>query len=197
MVLINASKKMKIIFSVNQYSTKRIKVIFSINPDSTLWTTIESIHTRLGSDQEDIKDIPLEDFIIEAMIDVQAELDLADIDYSGWTTLTNVPNMIRKAVTYGAIEILIARKLQSFKSRVIPYAGPVRFEAIERDATKAIDYFHSKMQISLDKYIAKSQGGKIIMSSTEDEEPVFSMEDIEDTVQGAEEESWYTWLLSG
>jgi hypothetical protein len=197
MVLINASKKMKVIFNINHYSTKRMKVVFSINPDSTLWTTIESIHTRLGTDQEDIKDIPLEDFIEEAMIDVQAELDLADIDYSGWVTLTNVPNMIRKAVTYGAIEILIARKLQSFKSRVIPYAGPVRFEAIERDSIKAIDYFHSKMQTSLDKYIAKSQGGKIIMSSTEDEEPVFSMEDIEDTVQGEDEESWYTWLLHG
>jgi len=168
-------------------ASKKMKAVITIRQESDLWTTQKSIHIRLGITEEDIRDL---------QFDVQAELDLADIDYSTWTKLSLVPNMIRKAVTYGAIEILLARKLQSFKSRVVPYAGPVRFEVVERDASKAIQYFHAKMELSLEKYVAISQGGKILATSTEDEEPIFDMEDLEDKVQeSAEYTSWYVWLL--
>jgi len=177
-------------------ASKRIKAIVTIRQESDLWTTEKSIHIRLGITEEDIKDLQLDDFIREAMVDTQSELDLAEVDYSSWTKLSVVPNIIRKAVTYGAIEILLARKLQSFKNRIIPYAGPVRFEVVERDATKAIQYFHSKWELGVEKYIAASKGGSVLAVSTADEEPIFDMDDLEDKVQlTAEYTSWYIWLL--
>ena len=138
----------------------------------------------------------MEDFIQEGMVDVQGELDVQEIDYSTWTVYSLVPNQIRRATMYAAIEIILARKLESFKNRVIPMMGPIRYETIERDASKAINYFRSKRDEALEKYIASvGTGGSYMHSSTMDEEPVFDMKDLQDKVQGYAETSWITWLL--
>lgn len=167
-----------------------------IRPEETRWAKRRSIEIRLGIDAKDIANLELEDFIDEAMVDVQADLDLSEIDYSTWTLYSLVPNLIRKAVIYGAIEILLARKLESFKTRVIPSMGPMRYEVIERDATKAINYFREKRETSVDSYIRGASGGDVMRSSTRDEEPIFDMDDLEDKVLfGAGETSWFEWLL--
>jgi len=177
-------------------ASKTFSIDVRIRPKETKWAKRESIEIRLGIDARDIGDLDLEDFIDEAMTDVQADLDLADIDYSVWTSYPLVPGLIRKAVIYGAIEILVARKLESFKTRVLPSMGPMRYEVVERDAMKAINYFRDKRDLSVDTYVRSAVGGDVMRSSTIDESPIFDMDDLEDKVEGAgEETSWMVWLL--
>jgi len=177
--------------------SKALSVEVRIRPEETRWAKRRSIEIRLGSDARDIPDLELEDFIDEAMIDVKAELDLADIDYSGWTLYSLVPGQVVRATIYGTIEILLARKLESFKTRIVPAVGPMRYEVIERDAMKAINYFRGKKEEALEKTLRDQIGGRVMSTSTIDEEPIFDMKDLEDKVMlGAGETPWFRWLLS-
>lgn len=161
------------------------------------WALARSIHARLGMTAKDLGDIAMEDFIEEAMVDVKAELDVQEINYSTWTAYTEVPNHIRVATIYGTIVIITARKLQSFKSRVVPMMGNIRFEVIERDSMKAINYFTKKRDDAIEAYVAAaSEGGSYMSSSTIDEDPIFDMDDLQDKAAGVgvSETSWHTWL---
>ena len=184
---------------IRNKSSKNLSLWTDIRHETGLWCKVRSIHVRLGIDAKDIRDLHLEDFILEAMIDVQTELDLADVDYSSWIKYSLVPNSIRIATMYGAIVILIARKVQSFKTRLIPSVGPMRYEVIERDSTKAIKYFEGRRDLALEQYVDKQIAvfGSAMSSSTMDEEPVFDMIDLQDKVGGVGERSWYRWLLGG
>lgn len=180
--------------------SKALSFNMSIRPETSLWCKTRSIHIRLGIDPKDIRDYELEDFITEAMADVQGDLDLLEIDYTAWTKLSLVPILVRIAVMYKAIAILTARKVDSFKTRLVPSVGPMRYDVLERDSSKAIEYFESKSSLALEKYssgsITGGGSGGMIISSTEDEEPIFDMTDLQDKVTGTSgETSWYHWLL--
>lgn len=177
-------------------SSSALSLDVRIRPEETRWAKRKSVEIRLGIEARDIGNLDLDDFIDEAMVDVQADLDLVEIDYSSWTSYSLVPGQIKKAVIYGTIEILVARKLESFKTRVVPSMGPIRYEIVERDAMKAINYFKGKRDSSVEIYVRTLAGGDVMRSSTIDEEPVFDMDDLEDKVLGVKEEtSWLTWLL--
>lgn len=168
-----------------------------VRQETSRWAKVRSIQIRQRFDPTDLRDIEVEDFIDEAMIDIQAELDLQEINYSTWTVYSSVPGQIRRATIYATIEILLASKLESFKARIIPTMGPVRVQIVERDAMKAIDFFKRKREEAVRKFISTVKGGGSYMrSSTIDDEPIFDMEDLQDkvTLEGAET-SWFKWLL--
>ena len=186
------------ITSVQNKSTRDLSAKFQIPSVPIQWALRRSIDARLGMSAKDLGDLAMEDFISEGMLDVKGELDVQEISYSSWTRYPLVPNQIKRATMYATIEIIIARKLQSFKSRVIPSIGPLRYEVVERDSMKAINYFHGKRMEAIDKYVAtQAAGGSYMSSSTIDEEPVFDMKDLQDKAAGEVdgETSWFRWLL--
>jgi len=124
------------------------------------------------------------------MEDTQGYLDNAGLSYSEWTDITLVPVQILRAVTYGTVAALYARHTQTFRSQVIPSITPVTVTVIG-DAEKAMNYWEDRMNQMLEFYVT-SQGGDVMLTSTLDEEPIFSMEDIPEEV--TEFVSWRIWL---
>ena len=155
-----------------------------------LWTSRRYINGVIELDEKLLGDAILE-YVIEGVTeDTQGYLDNAGLSYSEWTDITLVPVQILRAVTYGTVAALYARHTLTFRSQVIPSITPVTVTVIG-DAEKAMNYWEDRMEQMLEYYIT-SQGGDVMLTSTPDEEPVFSMEDIPEEV--TEFVSWRIWL---
>ncbi|GAH68526.1 unnamed protein product, partial [marine sediment metagenome] len=155
-----------------------------------LWTSRRYINGVIELDEKLLGDASLEYVIEGVMEDTQGYLDNAGLSYSEWTDITLVPVQILRAVTYGTVAALYARHTRTFRSQVIPSVTPVTVTVIG-DAEKAMNYWEDRMNQMLEFYVT-SQGGDIMLTSTPDEEPVFSMEDIPEEV--TEFVSWRIWL---
>ncbi len=155
-----------------------------------LWTSRRYINGVIELDEKLLGDASLEYVIEGVMEDTQGYLDNAGLPYSDWTNLTLVPVQILRAVTYGTVAALYARHTQTFRGQVIPSVSPVTVTVIG-DAEKAMNYWQDRTDQMLEFYVT-SQGGDVMLTSTSDEEPVFSMEDIPEEV--TEYVSWRVWL---
>jgi len=164
--------------------------IFWVRWPIRLWTNRRYINGIIELDEKLLGDAILEYVIEGVMEDTQGYLDNAALSYSDWTNITLVPVQILRAVTYGTVAALYARHTQTFRSQVIPSVTPVTVTVIG-DAEKAMNYWEDRMNQMLEFYVT-SQGGDVMLTSTPDEEPVFSMEDIPEEV--TEYVSWRVWL---
>jgi len=132
------------------------------------------------------------EYVIEGVMqDIQSYLINAGLDYSGWTDIVLTPKLIRRATTYGTVAALYARRAKTFATRVIPTMAPVTITAIG-DEERAMNHWLEKMNEALEFYVT-SRGGDVMLTSTDDEEPVFSMEDIPPEL--TDYTPWYLWLM--
>jgi hypothetical protein len=167
-----------------------LPAIFWARWPTRLWTSRRYINGVIELDEKLLGDASLEYVIEGVMEDTQGYLDNAGLPYSDWTNLTLVPVQILRAVTYGTVAALYARHTQTFRGQVIPSITPVTVTVIG-DAEKAMNYWEERTDQMLEFYVT-SQGGDVMLTSTPDEEPVFSMEDIPEEV--TEYVSWRVWL---
>jgi len=167
-----------------------LPAIFWVRWPSRLWTSRRYINGVIELDEKLLGDASLEYVIEGVMEDTQGYLDNAGLSYSEWTDITLVPVQILRAVTYGTVAALYARHTQTFRSQVVPSVTPVTVTVIG-DAEKAMNYWEDRMNQMLEFYVT-SQGGDVMLTSTPDEEPIFSMEDIPEEV--TEYVSWRIWL---
>jgi len=175
---------------IRHTATLNLPAIFWARWPSRLWTSRRYVNGVIELDEKLLGDASLEYVIEGVMEDTQGYLDNAGLPYSEWTDITLVPVQILRAVTYGTVAALYARHTQTFRSQVIPSITPVTVTVIG-DAEKAMNYWEDRMNQMLEFYVT-SQGGDVMITSTEDEEPVFSMEDIPEEV--TEFVSWRVWL---
>lgn len=132
------------------------------------------------------------EYVIEGVMqDIQSYLINAGLDYSEWTDIVLTPVLIRRATTYGTVAALYARRARTFASRVIPTIAPVTLTAIG-DEERAMKHWLGKMNKALEFYVS-SQGGDVMITSTPDEEPVFTTEDIPPEL--SDFTPWYQWLM--
>jgi len=132
------------------------------------------------------------EYVIEGVMqDIQSYLINAGLDYSDWTDIVLTPKLIRRATTYGTVAALYARRAKTFATRVIPTMAPVTLTAIG-DEERAMNHWREKMDKALEFYVT-SQGGDVMITSTDDEEPVFSMEDTPPEL--TDFTPWYQWLM--
>jgi len=149
---------------------------FNVRTEYPFWTSRKIINGSINLTNDLIGDVPLEETIEGVMYDIKTALAAEDIDYSSWTGLSNVPFQIMRATTYGVCASLYARSTKTFSSRVIPSISPVTVTVIG-DAERAMNFWENRMQQTLDRYYT-SIGHPVVIVSTADEEPVFSMADI-------------------
>lgn len=156
-----------------------------------LWTNRRYLNGVIELNETLIGNAILEYVIEGVMQDIQSYLINAGLGYSEWTDITLTPRLIRRATTYGAVAALYARRARTFAARVIPTIAPVTITVIG-DEERAMNHWRSKMNKALEYYVT-SQDGDVMLTSTEDEEPVFSMADIPPTV--TDYTPWYEWLM--
>jgi len=176
--------------TIRHTATLELPAIFWTRFPRRLWTNRRYVNGVIELDEKLLGDAILEYVIEGVMEDTQGYLDNAGLSYSEWTNITLVPVQILRAVTYGTVAALYARHTQTFRSQVIPSVTPVTVTVIG-DAEKAMNYWEDRMNQMLEFYVT-SQGGDVMLTSTLDEEPVFSMEDIPEEV--TEYVSWRVWL---
>lgn len=167
-----------------------LPAIFWARWPTRLWTTRRYINGVIDLDEKLEGDAILEYVIEGVMEDIQGYLENNGLDHSSWTSIEQIPVQILRATTYGTVAALYARHTQTFRSQVIPSITPVTVTVIG-DAEKAMNYWDDRMNEMLEFYVS-SQGGLVMESSTEDEEPIFSMEDIPEEI--TEYVSWREWL---
>lgn len=176
---------------IRQSDYANLSVIFWIRQPYRLWTNrryvngvVELTETLIGN--------AIFEYVIEGVMqDIQSYLINAGLDYSGWTDIVLTPKLIRRATTYGTVAALYARRAKTFATRVIPTMAPVTITAIG-DEERAMNHWLEKMNEALEFYVT-SRGGDVMLTSTDDEEPVFSMEDIPPEL--TDYTPWYLWLM--
>ena len=176
-------------FEVGQDSAELL-MKFWVRWPPRFWTNRRYINGVIDLDEKLLGDATLEYVIEGVMEDIQGYLENADLSYSSWTNITLIPLQILRATTYGVVAALYARHTQTFKSRVIQSITPVRPTVIG-DTEKAMNYWEGRLNEMLELYVA-SQGGLVMDSSTADEEPIFTMDDIPEEVTGYM--PWRRWL---
>lgn len=155
------------------------------------WTNRRYLNGVVDLSELDMRDAILEYVIEGVMEDLQGELTANSIDYSTWTDITLVPILIRRAVTYGVVASLYARKAKTFRSRVIPSVQPVTV-TVMGDERLAMEHWENRRDNALNKYLTSTDVDRVLVS-TADQEPVFSS-DLEDIPrQVTSETSWHEW----
>jgi len=165
--------------------------IFWIRPLYRLWTNRRYLNGVVELNETLLGNAILEYVIEGVMQDIQSYLINAGLGYSEWTDISLTPKLIKRATTYGAVAALYARRTKTFTTRVIPTIAPVTITAIG-DEERALNHWRDKMNKALEYYVT-SQGGDVMLTSTNDEEPVFSMDDIPPVISAYT--PWYQWLL--
>jgi len=145
-----------------------------------LWTNRHYLNGVVELDEENLSDAFLEYVIQGVMDDVRSWLINEDmLVYDSWTDITETPKLIRRATTYGTVASLYSRDVNDPNSRIVLGLRPMRIRAAEiRSAQeRAMDYWESRMEKMMNLYLT-SGGRRLMIVDTEDEEAVFSMEDI-------------------
>jgi len=131
-------------------------------------------------DENELNDAQLEYVIQGVMDDIKSRLINEDLlVYEYWTDITETPKLIRRATAYGTVASLYARDINDPNCRIVLGLRQIRLRAAEiRSAQeRAMDYWESRMEKMISLYLTGG-GGRIMIVDTEDEEAVFSMEDI-------------------
>jgi len=176
---------------VRNIGSAELPSIFWVRHPYRLWTNRRYLNGVVELTELLIGNAILEYVIEGVMQDIQSYLINAGLDYSGWTNIVLTPKLIRRATTYGTVAALYARRAKTFATRVIPTMAPVTLTAIG-DEERAMNHWHDKMNQMLEFYVT-SQGGDVMITSTPDEEPIFSTEDIPPEL--TDFTPWYQWLL--
>jgi len=177
---------------VKNIGSAELPAIFWIRHPYRLWTNrrylngvVELTETLIGN--------AIFEYVIEGVMqDIQSYLINAGLDYSEWTDIVLTPKLIRRATTYGTVAALYARRAKTFATRVIPTMAPITITAIG-DEERAMNHWRDKMNKALEFYVT-SQSGDVMITSTPDEEPVFSTEDIPPEL--TDFTPWYLWLMT-
>jgi len=151
-----------------------------IRHPSRLWTNRRYINGVVELDETELDDALLEYVIGGVMNDIRSQLiSEAMLVYDSWTDITKTPKLIRRATTYGAIASLYSRDINDPNRRIVIGLRPIRIRAAQvRSAQeRAMDYWESRMEKMMSLYLT-SGGRRLMIVDTEDEEPVFSLEDI-------------------
>jgi len=176
---------------VKNIGSAELPAILWIRHPYRLWTNRRYLNGVVELTEILIGNAILEYVIEGVMQDIQSYLINAGLDYSGWTNIVLTPKLIRRATTYGTVAALYARRAKTFATRVIPTMAPVTLTAIG-DEERAMNHWRDKMNQMLEFYVT-SQGGDVMLTSTSDEEPVFSTEDIPPEL--TDFTPWYRWLM--
>lgn len=154
---------------------QRLLAYFWVRQPSWLWSSRRYVNGVVDLSEGEISDAVLEYVIEGVMVDVKSHLTKESIPYEDWN-LSNVPLLLKRAVTYGAVASLFARGYLGIRDRVQPTLGPRSIILVESELLEeAMEYWENKMNRMLELY-ASTVFRKIISISTEDEEPVFTME---------------------
>ena len=185
------STDLKNILIVRHSTTKDLQTDFYVRWPYRLWTTRRYINGVIDSPESLVGDSTLEYTIEGVMDDIKTYLAANQITtYTGWHTIEDVPIQIRRAATYGTVASLYSRHTKTFSSRVIPSVAPVTV-TVKGDQWEAMEYWENRYEIMMQRYLAYVQTGKLF-SSTADEEPVFTMEDIPPA--GTTYQNWHEWI---
>lgn len=184
------NEDLKGIFTVRHSAIVDLKAFFYVRFPYRLWTNRRYINGVVDAAEDLIGDAKLEYVVEGVMEDIQTWLLANELSYAGWDNITLVPVAIRRAATYGTIASLFSRKTQSFRSRVIRSVPPV-VVTVKGDDQAAMEHWEGKYNQMLELY-QTTRGSSRLWVSTQDEEPVFSMEDLPPTVD--EYTSWHEWL---
>lgn len=167
-------------FTLRRTSSVELTVELAIRHPYRLWTNRRYLNGVTEIDELELNDALLEYVIEGVMNDIKSRLINEDmIVYDSWSDITKVPKLIRRATTYGVVASLYSRSSNDPFTRVVFGMRPVTLKVIEdREAQgRAMDYWESRMEKMIQLYLS-AQGSKLIIVDTEDEEPIFSMEDI-------------------
>jgi hypothetical protein len=173
--------------------SRALKCRFSVRPDYPLWTNRKIINGVVSGSEDLIGDAILEDVIGGVMDDIRVWADANSVsDIGTWTSLGMVPIAIMRATTYGVVAALYARKTRTFQGKVIPTVAPVAIHVMG-DEEKAMRYWIDKQKEMLNLYYAIISGARVL-TSTADQEPVFSMNDI--VPPPSNDVAWQDWLVA-
>ena len=185
------NESLKVEFIVRHSTTKDLQSDFYVRWPYRLWTSRRYINGVIDSQESLIGDAKLEDTIEGVMDDIKTYLAANQIEtYIQWHSIEDVPLQIRRAATYGTVASLYARHTKTFTSRVIPSVAPVTI-TVKGDEWEAMEYWEDRFETMMQRYLAYVQTGKLF-TSTADEEPVFTMEDIPPV--GVAGKSWHEWI---
>jgi len=154
---------------------------FWVRRPSWLWSSRRYVNGVTELSEGEISDAILEYVIEGVMVDVKSHLAKENIPYEEWT-LSTLPVLLKRAVTYGTVASLFARGYLGIRSRIQPTIAPRSIIVFESGLLEeAMEHWENKMNKMLELY-ASTVFRKIIWVSTWDEEPVFTMEfDPQDT----------------
>lgn len=171
-------------------ASANLQAHFFVRLPTRLWTNRRYLNGVVELSGLDMGDAILEYVIEGVMEDIQGVLEANDIDYSTWTNIVLVPKLIKRATTYAVVASLYARRSKTFRSRVIPTISPVNV-VVTGDDERAMEHWEGRYETAIDLYIT-TIGTDRLLVSTADEEPVFSMDDIVETI--TDETSWHEWV---
>lgn len=175
---------------IRHSTTRTLHVDFFIRHPYRLWTNRRYINGVVEAVEKMIGDATLEGIIEGVMDDIKTFLLANQIQtYVGWHTIEDVPIIIRRACTYGVVASLYSRYTKTFTSRVIPTVAPVTV-TVKGDEWEAMEFWENKFEVMLQRYLDYTLTGRIF-STTSDEEPIFSMEDIPSGVSTSQ--TWHEW----
>ncbi len=142
-----------------------------------LWTNRRYIEGVVSLKKTGVDDAILEYVIEGVMIDIQSWLIINELPYA-FEDITTTPILVRRATTYAVVATLFARDYFGLSKSIAISMGPRRvIIADERGMEAAMEYWEKKMERMLELY-SSSTALQIIYVSTEDEEPIFTMEGI-------------------
>jgi len=186
------SYDLKVILIVRHSTSKDLQADFFVRWPYRLWTTRRYINGVIDSPESLVGDSTLEITIEGVMDDIKTYLAANQIEtYTEWHSIEDVPIQIRRAATYGTVASLYSRHTKTFNSRVIPSVAPVTV-TVKGDQWEAMEYWEDRYETMMQRYLSYVQTGKLF-SSTADEEPVFTMEDIP-PAGGASYQNWHEWV---
>jgi len=145
-----------------------------------LWTNRHYLNGVVELDEENLSDAFLEYVIQGVMDDIKSRLINEDmLIYNSWMDITETPKLIRRATTYGTVASLYSRDVNNPQRRIIMGLRPMKIRAAQERAAqeRAMDHWETRMEKMMTLYLTAG-GRRLMIVDTEDEEPVFSMDDI-------------------
>jgi len=161
---------------VRGYGIAELLADFYVRQPTWLWTSRHYLEGVVNlNEQPTVTDAVLEYVIEGVMVDVKSFFIKNELPYE-WENITTVPKLIKRATTYGAVASLFAR---GYFSHRLTVSIPPRMVTVIADGghERTMDYWEGRMEEMLEFY-SSSVALEIFWVSTDDEEPVFSMEDI-------------------
>jgi hypothetical protein len=185
-------RDLKIIITLRHSTSSMLSAKFYTRFPPRLWTNRRYINGVIDMKEIDMGDAILEYVIEGVMEDIQGMLEANSVSYSTWTDISLVPVLIRRAVTYGTVASLYARRSKTFRSRVIPSVAPVTV-TVMGDEEAAMRHWETRRDDAINTYLTTINVDRILVS-TADQEPVFSS-DLEDIPpELTSETSWHEWV---